>query len=449
MSREFEIQEKVESLQQILDKIDVLVAELTIETGRGDLTPEKRRYNLLSWVLADYTQKALDSAKNLLSFVSIRQQDQTIIDMNEGGSASGIKKRKDGRFEKRFTFDGKRYSVFGATAKEVAEKEFLKRKELEQGIYKNNSNIRLDEYFQEWIERKKGQVKSNTISTYSDLYYSQISPHLGKLKVQKIERRQVLELQKKIQPFLKNVSVNYCIDLLSCILKGAVKDEVIQKNPAKWIDKLKTEPKAASKTIHRALTLEEQKSFIEALEGEYYREFVLLLLCTGMRFGEVAVLTWGDIDRKKNVIHVTKTLTKTEDGKSTVGSTPKTSASLRDIPLNESINKVLKQQREKLIGLGIIPFDSSKVFIPASGKFASDAGINSTINRAAQKARIDHITAHAMRDTFATRFLEETEDLQTLKTILGHESLAMTADLYAHVLSNTKQKKMDLLVIDF
>lgn len=37
--------------------------------------------------------------------------------------------------------------------------------------------------------------------------------------------------------------------------------------------------------------------------------------------------------------------------------------------------------------------------------------------------------------------------MQTLKTILGHSSLAMTMDLYSHVLPNTKQKEMDSLRI--
>ena len=46
-------------------------------------------------------------------------------------------------------------------------------------------------------------------------------------------------------------------------------------------------------------------------------------------------------------------------------------------------------------------------------------------------------------------FIEQGGQPQTLKTILGHSSLAMTMDLYAHVLPNTKQKEMDNLKIVF
>ena len=41
------------------------------------------------------------------------------------------------------------------------------------------------------------------------------------------------------------------------------------------------------------------------------------------------------------------------------------------------------------------------------------------------------------------RYIEEGGNMQTLKKILGHSSLAMTADLYAHVLPDTKQQEMN------
>lgn len=62
---------------------------------------------------------------------------------------------------------------------------------------------------------------------------------------------------------------------------------------------------------------------------------------------------------------------------------------------------------------------------------------------------MEHFTAHALRDTFATRYIEQGGNPQTLKTILGHSSLSMTMDLYSHVLPDTKQKEMNQLKIVF
>lgn len=50
---------------------------------------------------------------------------------------------------------------------------------------------------------------------------------------------------------------------------------------------------------------------------------------------------------------------------------------------------------------------------------------------------------HVFRHTFATRAIEAGMKPQVLKTILGHSSLAMTMDLYSHVLPDTKAEEMN------
>ncbi len=50
---------------------------------------------------------------------------------------------------------------------------------------------------------------------------------------------------------------------------------------------------------------------------------------------------------------------------------------------------------------------------------------------------------HVFRHTFATRAIEAGMQPQVLKTILGHSSLAMTMDLYSHVLPDTKAQEME------
>ena len=52
------------------------------------------------------------------------------------------------------------------------------------------------------------------------------------------------------------------------------------------------------------------------------------------------------------------------------------------------------------------------------------------------------IHMHTLRHTFATRCIENGMQPQVLKTILGHSSLAMTMDLYSHVLPDVKADEM-------
>jgi integrase len=54
-----------------------------------------------------------------------------------------------------------------------------------------------------------------------------------------------------------------------------------------------------------------------------------------------------------------------------------------------------------------------------------------------------------MRHTFATRAIENGMKPQTLKVILGHSSLAMTMDLYSHVLEDQKHADMERIATAF
>ena len=152
---------------------------------------------------------------------------------------------------------------------------------------------------------------------------------------------------------------------------------------------------------------------------------------------------------KRNVIHITKTVTFNEDGTMSIGS-PKSEAGKRDIPLNDTIKEVLARQKKKLGN--ILPMNDGRVFTAVYGGTVHNNAINRAISDALSRLEeqgktIEHFTANALRDTFATRYIEQGGSPQTLKTILGHSSLAMTMDLYSHVLPNTKQKEMDHLKI--
>ena len=317
--------------------------------------------------------------------------------------ASGVRKRNNGLFEKRFSINGVRYSVYATTTKELAEKELQTRKQIEQGKYKTNNNIILDDYFRELLERKKIDTKENSLKAYNSIYKNHFAVRIGKYRVKEIERRQVLELQQEIAKEYTPTTVNYIMAVLKIILNEAVKDEIISRNPANGIKNIKAEKKA-TESYHRALSEVEQALFMQESKKSYYYELFALALCTGMRLGEIIALRWGDIDYKNNVIHVNKTQTYTLENKSTYG-TPKTDAGNRDIPITSTIKQVLKKQYDKMGNIYSIDLKNSNIFISVYGK-------------------------------------------QIYKKLLGHSSIKMTMDLYAHVLPNTLQDEMQKIVIN-
>lgn len=365
----------------------------------------------------------------------------------------GYRQRSDGRIECRFTVNGKRYSCYADTVKECREKETELREQIKNGIYTANKALTLDRYYEEWKAARKGTVKGNTALNIESRYKNHIKPALGYRKLVDIEKREIIKLQQDLAKKQKPTTVNITIVQLKSILNDAVADGILVKSPATGIKPLKVEEKATD-TYHRALTEEEQKLFMQEAKKEWLYELLALLLCTGMRVGEATALTWQDIDFKDSVIHVTKTVSRTAEGEYTIG-TPKSKTSVRDIPINESIKSILCSQKEKQISVkGNVVGMKQTVFENLYGGMVFNASVNTAITNTLkrldkQKNHIEHFSAHALRDTFATRYIEQGGSPQVLKTILGHSSLAMTMDLYSHVLPNTKQQEMDNIKIAF
>ena len=126
-----------------------------------------------------------------------------------------------------------------------------------------------------------------------------------------------------------------------------------------------------NKGIRHALTVEQQKAFIEAIStySEYYHWYPLFvtLLGTGMRIGECIGLTWKDVDFKRRFISVNHSATYyTRNGTAGFGiSKPKTEAGIRSIPLMDTVYDSMKNEydRRKREGFCVYELDGFTGFV--------------------------------------------------------------------------------------
>ena len=364
---------------------------------------------------------------------------------------TGVRQRKTGLLEKRFSVDGNRYSVYGRTMRQLKQQEQKKREQLAGSPSGRPGAMTADQYFETWLEGKKLSVKPSTIRVYSTYYRPYASRVIGSLPLCDITRRHILQIQSEAAKKLCPATNNILLQVVKILLNEAVEDHLITENPAKGIKPMKITQKA-SRTYHRALTETEQQQFMSAAKDNFYYELLAFQLLTGMRLGEVGALQWTDIDEAKNLIHVRRTITRTEDGVFYIGDSPKSEAGLRDIPINDAIKTLLDRQREKWGRLPRRPAYVNLCFPSPTGQMISHGSVNQNIRKILSKLRqqgihLEPFTSHALRDTFATRFIEQGGNPQTLKTILGHSSFSVTMDLYSQVLPNTKKEEMDRVVI--
>lgn len=362
---------------------------------------------------------------------------------------TGERKRPGGGYEKRITVDGVRYSVYADNTDDLRKKAKEKEDQLKAGIYHTNETITLNQYFEEWIKVKAMNVKPTTVFMYTSAYNRYIRKALGRHKVKTIERRQVVTLMDNVANTSGIGAANEARKVLGGLLHGAVVDDVIPRNVAETVPFLKRKTPPARETIHRELTDKEIKIVLEITKNSVYALSFRFMLLTGVRVGECAALQWKDIDWKRGAVHIRRTMTKDSKGKAIVGDTPKTAKSVRDIPMNEEIKEILGSQMDLYRDLkGYIDLQAP-VFPGARGGFANERSMCQTLysrikiyNKTA-KVRLKRFGLHAFRDTFASRAIRAGVAPNTLKEILGHSSLSMTMDLYAHVNQEDKKAAME------
>lgn len=368
------------------------------------------------------------------------------------------KKRTDGLKESTFTYQGRRYHVYGRTYKELAEKIDQKKAEVKEKRYIKNCELTFDQYNVRWTEAREGTVKEATLrknqfefKAASKAVIDSLGTTFGSLKIVDIEVQNMRDLQKalinsKRESGLKLYNTNTINGIMAHvkhILNDAMKEQIIDFNPAISVKSLKRTEEEATETIHRALSVAETKEFFDIAQTSWYYDVYRFMLCSGCRIGEVGALKQTDIDCKNNVIHIQRTMTKTVLGNYMIGDSAKSRKGKRDIPLTDDLKVVIEHQKSiyRMLEGNILPFDGF-IFKSPEGKMLNETSTNRDIARICKKANIEKFTSHAFRDTFATRAVESGMKPKTLQEILGHADIGMTMNLYAHVMDETKSREM-------
>ena len=360
----------------------------------------------------------------------------------------GIRQRYED-FEGRFMYQGKRYLVHGKTITETQKTMTELKYKLEHGLYVEKNKMTFDEWYNTWMkEYKENRVKIGTYTCYQKYYKSVIKERFGNKLLTDIRGEHI---QKFYNDLIKDGYALSTITVISAVINGclqqAMRNGLIERNPVRLAEIPRKTAKSlpgAEKRSRQAMTKEQQVLFMEYAKDSYLYHFFEVMLRTGLRSGEMRGIKPFDVDRKKYVLHVRRTV-EYISGKGYIEDTPKTQTSARDIPLTAAILEHIDAQM-RYWGFTVIKMDQY-LFCDETGGVLKKERVQAEIDRIIKRIRtagydFPRITSHVFRHTFATRAIEAGMQPQVLKTILGHSSLAMTMDLYSHVLPDTKAEEM-------
>ncbi|WP_368304907.1 site-specific integrase [Mediterraneibacter gnavus] len=169
---------------------------------------------------------------------------------------------------------------------------------------------------------------------------------------------------------------------------------------------------------------------------------ILVCMFTGLRIGEICALRWEDISFSDQSIYIHHTLQRIQmhrgHGAKTevIVTTPKSSCSIRKIPLPDEILEILVLNKKA---------SSGYVLTNDEYKFIEPRTMQNKFKKILKAAGIENANFHALRHTFATRCVELGFDVKSLSEILGHATVNITMNRYVHPTYEMKKENMKKL----
>lgn len=210
-------------------------------------------------------------------------------------------------------------------------------------------------------------------------------------------------------------SVNRKIASIRSYYKFLLRRELIEKDPTARVKLLKTPKELPSFADEQELVIElDGDSFKEGFKGSQQRVIMELLYGTGIRLSELLGLKETDIDRHDRTIKV-------------LGKRNKE----RVIPISASLIQIIDDYiNEKNHAFSSNP--NGYLIVNNNGGKAYPMLVYRTVKEYLNNlSSVEKKSPHTLRHTFATHLLNKGADLNAVKDLLGHSSLAAT-QVYTH-----------------
>jgi integrase len=241
--------------------------------------------------------------------------------------------------------------------------------------------------------------------------------------VETVTAAEVQKLINELSLRLSSSSVKHTFTIIREALDNAFKYNLPDRRDVCCFIKL---PKMRKKIVKALSDAELEKLMPEIIKSDY-RDIYIALLDSGLRFCELAGLNNNSFSPNNSTLKIEQRFYRgfLEQG-------CKTEAGIREIPLTNRLKSIL--MRRVIIFQPKLPLFRSK-----KGNRLSYNTILHDWHKVCSMANITPCGLHVLRHTFATRLLEADVSLKVVSSLLGHESITVTADIYCDVSMKSKR----------
>lgn len=304
-----------------------------------------------------------------------------------------------------------------------------------QALVPRGAEMTLNAWLDMWLPAYEISLKPSAAHSEPGRIKNHVRPLLGHLPLGDIDH---LTVQRWVAQLLRGVgstssgkarkalsvkSVRNAHGILYKIMQAAVKAKLIASNPCEDTDL----PERRRREM-RFLTEPEAARLIAALPA-HWRPLVLLLLATGLRWGEAVGLRVGQVDLLARPPRVTivEQLQELASTGEIVFVEPKSERSRRTVTITRKVALALAPL-VSLKGRRDMVFDSPR------GGYVRARNFRRTWIKACRAAGLDGLRIHDLRHTHAAWLISDGRPLTAVQHRLGHSSIAVTSDLYGHLM---------------
>lgn len=329
----------------------------------------------------------------------------------------------------------------------------------ENDMLSSGDKVLFSDFVDYWIDDyKKPQIQATTHHRYKNKLDAHIKPYFKSMKVKDIKPYHIEKYladkrengHKKIKGRgLSENTLHKHYVLLKGIFKRAMKLEIIHVSPMRAID-----PPSPEKKKIKVIPQEELQSFFNVLKDDLLMfAFVYTTLMTGLRKSEILGLEWEDVDLDNRILEIRQALVRI-DKKLLHKKKMKNESSKRKVKISKKLAGILKnyhlKRNKKRLKTGVkknAKFQGEKkdfVFCRLNGKVFRPEHYNEKYNEYLDAAGLSQeYNIHTLRHTFGTMNLKNKVDLDIIKEMLGHSTIATTADFYLHPDVEEQEEAMD------
>ena len=381
---------------------------------------------------------------------------------------NGESQRKDGRYTYKYTdTSGKPRFVYSWKLTKtdrvpkgkkdcipLREKEAEIWKDLSEGIDSHGKKMTLCELYGKQ-NASRANVKASTARSRKTLMEALKADCLGARRIDGIKPSDAKEWAARMKgKGYAYSTINNFKRSLKASFYIAMQDGYVRKNP---FDFKLSDVISDDREIREPLT-EDEEGRLLAFAGtdKVYRQYydvIVVLLNTGLRVSELCGLTINDLDFEKRRMSVDHQLLK-DTGHGFYIDTPKTKSGTRQIPMNGAAYQALRRAASQQGGAhpaAAIDGYSGFLFQTKKGGLVTGQYYTSAFKRLVRKYnkthedRLPDFTPHILRHTFCTRLANRNMNPKSLQYVMGHSSIEITLNLYAHTSVEDIQKEMERL----